>query len=62
FKTSLKITINGYEITPVGINLLDGSQIDKGELEQEVMIINNVKPLLNINTIEDLELIKKICF
>ncbi|MEM2633880.1 MAG: NTP transferase domain-containing protein [Nitrososphaerales archaeon] len=62
FKTSLKITINGYEIAPVGINLLDGSQIDKGELEQEVMIINNVKPLLNINTIEDLELIKKICF
>lgn len=35
---------------PVGINLLDGSQIDNGEMEREIMIINKA---LNISTIED---------
>lgn len=54
--------INEYEVTPVGINLLDSGQIDKEELEQEVMIINNVKPLLNVNRMDDLKLIEKMGF
>lgn len=60
FEPSFKISIDGHEVTPVGINVIDGSRIDDVELEQEFMIVDDVIPLLNVNKVEDLRLIEEL--
>ena len=43
-----------------GVNMLDGDRINEKILEEEVMIIGRVEVMLNVNTPEDLELVRAI--
>jgi len=43
-------------LVPVGINVIDGRGIDDGELEEEILVIDNEEVALNVNTPYDLEI------
>jgi adenosylcobinamide-phosphate guanylyltransferase len=43
-----------------GVNMLDGDRINEKILDEEVMIIGRVEVMLNVNTPEDLELVRAI--
>ena len=45
---------NNKRVVPAGINILEGSRIDDGELEQEVYILDNSEVAININTADEL--------
>jgi adenosylcobinamide-phosphate guanylyltransferase len=47
---------NGELVVPAGINMIDGTRIDEGELDQAVYIVNKAEVALNINTVEELEI------
>jgi adenosylcobinamide-phosphate guanylyltransferase len=43
-----------------GVNMLDGERINEKMLDEEVMIVGRVEVMLNVNTPEDLELVRAI--
>ena len=45
-------------LAPVGVNVLDGKRIDEKELDEEVMVTERLEVALNVNTFEDLELVR----
>ena len=53
--------VNGSRMVPVGINLLDGTMIDRGELDQEILILESESIALNVNTSRELELARLRC-
>jgi len=48
--------VNGRNLVPVGINILDGARINEGALEQSELIIDEEELALNVNTPKDLEI------
>ena len=46
---------NGKWLVPAGINMIDGRQIDKGELDEEILIMSDERVAVNINTPNDLK-------
>jgi len=50
--------INGEDLAPIGINIIDGRRIDEEELDQTVFIIEPTDAL-NVNTPQDLEVARK---
>lgn len=60
FQPSLKMIVNNIEVTPVGVNVLNGNYINEVNLEEEIMIIDDVKSLVNVNTINDLKLVERM--
>lgn len=48
----------GRIVTPIGINVLDGDKIDEPKIEEEVLILENEEFIINVNTIEDLKILK----
>jgi adenosylcobinamide-phosphate guanylyltransferase len=51
--------INGRKLVPVGINILDGSRIEDGALEQAELVIDSEDAAFNVNTLRELEAAKK---
>lgn len=50
----------GETVVPVGINIIDGKEIESEELEQEVLLMDKLEVAVNINTIEELALAEKL--
>lgn len=46
--------VQGKNMVPVGVNVIDGKRIDEKELEEEIFVIDDVKTSVNVNTSEDL--------
>jgi len=59
FKPHYTFKVNEQDLTPVGINIVDGRRIDDGELDQTVFIIEPSDALLNVNTPQELELARR---
>jgi len=53
--------VNGNRMVPVGINLIDGTKVDRGELDQEILVSESDKIALNVNTPRELELARLRC-
>lgn len=53
--------VDGNRMVPVGINLLDGTMVDRGELDQEVLVSESEAIALNVNTPRELELARLRC-
>lgn len=51
--------IDGQELVPIGLNIIDGRMIDKPELDQAVLVTNSEESALNVNTPEELEAARK---
>jgi adenosylcobinamide-phosphate guanylyltransferase len=43
-----------------GVNMIDGEKINEKTLDEEVMIVGRVEVMLNVNTPEDLELVRAL--
>jgi len=52
--------VNGRELVPVGINIIDGKRIDQGPLEQTEMVIDSGEVPINVNTPDELHVAKKL--
>ncbi|MEM3507504.1 MAG: NTP transferase domain-containing protein [Candidatus Bathyarchaeia archaeon] len=59
-KVSYKILKNNKLLTPVGINMIDGNEVGKEFIDEEILVLNEVKQLINVNTLNDLKIVKKI--
>jgi len=59
-ETDYKIVKKEKILVPVGINVIDGYRIDEEILDEEVLILKEVNRLINVNTLKDLKLVKKI--
>jgi GTP:adenosylcobinamide-phosphate guanylyltransferase len=38
----------------VGVNVIDGKRIKEKELEEEILVIDDARVAMNVNTLEDL--------
>jgi len=50
----------GRKLAPVGINMVDGTKIDQGELDQTVLVMESKETALNVNTLEELDVARKL--
>jgi adenosylcobinamide-phosphate guanylyltransferase len=46
--------IEGKNLVPAGINVIDGKRIEEEELEEEILVVDNERVVVNVNTLEDL--------
>jgi len=51
--------IDGQELVPIGLNIIDGRMIDKPELDQAVLVTNSEEFAFNVNTPKELEAARK---
>jgi len=47
-------------LAPAGINLIDGRRIDEGELEEEILIMEENEVAVNVNTPQDLSIAERL--
>jgi adenosylcobinamide-phosphate guanylyltransferase len=59
---SYALEINGRKLVPLCINVVDGKMIDEGRLDEEVLVIEDEKAVVNINTLNDLKVAERIRF
>jgi adenosylcobinamide-phosphate guanylyltransferase len=52
---------NGKKVVPTGINVIDGTRIDGGWMEQEVYVLDKDEVAVNVNTAEELRLAERLC-
>jgi adenosylcobinamide-phosphate guanylyltransferase len=52
--TDYIVKIGGKNLVPAGINVIDGKRIEEKELDEEILVVNDEKVAVNINTFEDL--------
>ena len=55
-KASYAFNYEGQELAPVGLNVIDGTRIDEGRLEETVFVIRDRDLIFNVNTQVDLKL------
>lgn len=54
--------VKGRSLVPIGINVVDGKRIREKRLEEEILVIDDVKVAVNINTHEDLRIAEQILY
>lgn len=54
------LEIGNRRLTPAGINVIDGRRIDEGDLEEEILVINEAKVALNVNTPRELGIAERL--
>jgi adenosylcobinamide-phosphate guanylyltransferase len=47
-------------LVPAGINVIDGRRIDEGELDEEILVIDEEEVAVNVNTPQDLRVAKSL--
>jgi adenosylcobinamide-phosphate guanylyltransferase len=52
--TDYVFTVKGRNLVPVGVNVIDGKRIKEKELEEEILVIDDARVAMNVNTLEDL--------
>jgi adenosylcobinamide-phosphate guanylyltransferase len=48
--------LNGRQVVPAGINVIDGRRIDEEELDEETCILDRKEVAVNINTVQELRI------
>ncbi|MBM3897818.1 MAG: nucleotidyltransferase [Thaumarchaeota archaeon] len=52
--------VRGIEVSPTGVNILDGGAMNGSELEQANLIVSHAETLINVNTPKDLAVAEQI--
>lgn len=52
--------VEGKKLTPIGLNILDGTRIGEGPLDETTLVIDSPRLALNVNTPRELELARKL--
>ena len=55
-KASYTFNYEGQKLAPVGLNVIDGTRIDEGRLDETVFVVTDNDLIFNVNTQVDLEL------
>jgi GTP:adenosylcobinamide-phosphate guanylyltransferase len=50
--------VEGRSLVPIGVNVLNGKMIREKKLEEEILIIDDVKVAANVNTSNDLRIVE----
>jgi adenosylcobinamide-phosphate guanylyltransferase len=50
--------VEGRSLVPIGVNVVDGKRIREKKLEEEILIIDDVKVAANVNTSNDLRIVE----
>ncbi len=54
------IQLNGEEVVPCGINVIDGSRIGESYIDESMLVIHSPRFFVNINAIRDLDLLRAV--
>jgi adenosylcobinamide-phosphate guanylyltransferase len=54
-----RFAVGGREVSPVGLNLVDGEKIGGGELKEEELVLDDVELAYNINTVRDIQIAER---
>jgi len=52
--TDYVFKIEGKNLVPAGVNVIDGKRIDEAELEEEIFVTDRKELAVNVNTFKDL--------
>ncbi len=52
--------VDGKQLVPIGLNIIDGTQIDEPVLEETVLITESEELVVNVNTAQELEVASEI--
>ena len=52
--------LDGKQVVPAGINVIDGGRIDEAELEEETCVLDRKEVAVNINTIKELRIAEEL--
>ena len=55
-KASYEFKFEGQQLAPVGLNVIDGTRVDEGRLDETVFVVRDENLVFNVNTQVDLEL------
>lgn len=55
----MRIVINGQTYIPVGINFIDGAFIHDPEIEEETLIMKDIRVILNVNSPQELKIAER---
>lgn len=59
-KSGYPLKVRGKELVLVGINVVDGRHIDEPRMVQEILVLERTEPVMNVNTLSNLEIAKKL--
>ncbi len=54
------LEVGNKRLVPAGINVIDGRRIDEGELQEEILVIDEEEVATNVNTPHDLNLAEQV--
>jgi len=57
-KSEYPLKVRGKRLAPVGINVIDGRCVDAPRMAQAVLVLERAEPVMNVNTLSDLEIAK----
>ena len=52
--------VKGKNLVPIGVNVVDGKRIREEELEEEILIVDEERVVVNVNTLEDLRIAEHV--
>jgi len=54
--TDFIFNVNERELVPIGVNMIDGVKVREtvGELEEEILVVEDIEAVVNVNTPEDM--------
>ena len=55
FEPTYTTQMGNETLTPVGLNVIDGNQIGDDEVAQEVVVMTDALPFINVNNVADIE-------
>jgi adenosylcobinamide-phosphate guanylyltransferase len=59
-KSEYPLKVRGKRLAPVGINVIDGRCVDAPRMAQAVLVLERAEPVMNVNTLSDLEIAEKL--
>ena len=58
-KASYAFNYEGRQLAPVGLNVIDGTRVDEGRLDETVFVVSDEEVVFNVNTQIDLKLARR---
>jgi len=52
--------IDGKNLVPVGVNVVDGKRIGEKELEEEILVVDDERVVVNVNTLDDVRIAERV--
>jgi adenosylcobinamide-phosphate guanylyltransferase len=54
------LDVGGRRLVPAGVNVVDGSMIDGGWMDEEVLVVSDARAVANVNTVDDLRVVERL--